>query len=158
MIELDEIDFRMIEILQLDGRTPILELADRVELSPTPCSQRRLRLEREGIIAKYCAAVNVKAIGKPSRVWSKKRESAHDTNRVLQTARFLKFSPYLRSLQSVIGFNLQSGNQKTSFPVMRIFCGDGIVPNGSEMAGSRAHPLHRRQTESYGRRKAPISA
>jgi DNA-binding Lrp family transcriptional regulator len=97
MIELDEIDFRMIEILQPDGRTPILELADRVGLSPTPCSQRRLRLERKGFIAKYCAAVNVKAIGKPSRVWSKKRESAHDTNRVLQTARV----PQILSLPAV---------------------------------------------------------
>lgn len=63
MIKLDDIDFRMLEILQTDGRIPVLDLADRVGLSPTPCSRRLRRLEREGIIANYYAAVNPKAVG-----------------------------------------------------------------------------------------------
>jgi Lrp/AsnC family transcriptional regulator, leucine-responsive regulatory protein len=63
MMKLDEIDFRMLEILQTEGRIPVLELADRVGLSPTPCSRRLRRLESEGIIAKYYAAVDPKAVG-----------------------------------------------------------------------------------------------
>lgn len=63
MNKLDEIDYRMLEVLQTDGRIHVLELADRVGLSPTPCSRRLRRLESEGIIAKYYAAVNPKTIG-----------------------------------------------------------------------------------------------
>jgi Lrp/AsnC family leucine-responsive transcriptional regulator len=63
MTKLDEIDFRMLEILQTDARIPVLELADRVGLSPTPCSRRLRRLESEGIITKYYAAVNPQAVG-----------------------------------------------------------------------------------------------
>ena len=62
-MKLDEIDFRMLEILQTDGRIPVLELADKVGLSPTPCSRRLRRLETEGIIANYYAALDPRAIG-----------------------------------------------------------------------------------------------
>jgi Lrp/AsnC family leucine-responsive transcriptional regulator len=62
-MKLDEIDFRMLEILQTDARIPVLELADKVGLSPTPCSRRLRRLETEGIIANYYAALDPRAIG-----------------------------------------------------------------------------------------------
>ena len=62
-MKMDEIDFRMLEILQMDARIPVLDLADRVGLSPTPCARRLRRLESEGIITNYCATLNPKAIG-----------------------------------------------------------------------------------------------
>ena len=40
MIELDDIDKRILGVLQADGRLPMVELADRVGLSPTPCQPR----------------------------------------------------------------------------------------------------------------------
>jgi len=63
MSKMDEIDFHMLEILQRDGRISVLELADRVGLSPTPCSRRLRRLESAGIIARYYAALSPKATG-----------------------------------------------------------------------------------------------
>jgi len=53
MIELDQIDRRIIRALQDDGRMSNLDLAAQVGLSPTPCNRRVKRLE-DGVI------VNVK--------------------------------------------------------------------------------------------------
>jgi DNA-binding Lrp family transcriptional regulator len=63
MSTMDEIDLHMLEILKTDGRISVLELADRVGLSPTPCSRRLRRLESEGIIATYHAALGPEATG-----------------------------------------------------------------------------------------------
>src|SRR5882762_1495535 len=54
MIELDQIDRRIIRALQDDGRMSNLDLAAQVGLSPTPCNRRVKRLEEAGVI------VNVK--------------------------------------------------------------------------------------------------
>ena len=48
--ELDRIDRRILNILQSEARISNVELARRVNLSPTPCLERVRRLEREGFI------------------------------------------------------------------------------------------------------------
>src|SRR6478672_9734212 len=63
MIELDDIDRRIISALQADGRLPIVDLADRVGLSPTPCQRRVKRLEEEGVVMRYAALVSPEALG-----------------------------------------------------------------------------------------------
>jgi Lrp/AsnC family leucine-responsive transcriptional regulator len=63
MMKLDEIDLRMLEILRNNARISVLNLADRVSLSPTPCSRRLKRLEDEGVIEKYTALINPAALG-----------------------------------------------------------------------------------------------
>ena len=49
MTTLDDIDKKIIVALQAEGRLPIVDLADRVGLSATPCLRRVKRLEEEGI-------------------------------------------------------------------------------------------------------------
>lgn len=63
MPELDDIDRRIVTELQRDGRLAIVELADRVGLSATPCLRRVKRLEAEGLIRRYAALVDPKALG-----------------------------------------------------------------------------------------------
>ena len=58
MKALDKIDQKILDILQRDGRIAISELAQRVNLSTTPCSERVKRLERENIITGYHAHLN----------------------------------------------------------------------------------------------------
>ena len=62
MRPLDRTDRQILNILQKDGRIAISELASRVNLSTTPCSERVKRLEREGIIMGYHARVNPQLI------------------------------------------------------------------------------------------------
>lgn len=63
MIELDDIDRRIVAALQAEGRLAMVDLADRVGLSPTPCQRRVKRLEDEGVIARYAALVAPPALG-----------------------------------------------------------------------------------------------
>ncbi|PRY98169.1 AsnC family transcriptional regulator [Jezberella montanilacus] len=64
MRELDRIDLKILDVLQRDGRISITDLADKVSLSATPCSERVKRMEREGVITGYYARVNPAALGK----------------------------------------------------------------------------------------------
>jgi Lrp/AsnC family transcriptional regulator, leucine-responsive regulatory protein len=57
-MKLDEIDLRIVQVLQNNARIPVLDLAELVGLSATPCSRRLRRLEDEAIIKKYVAVLN----------------------------------------------------------------------------------------------------
>ncbi len=64
MRKLDRTDRLILDILQQDGRIAISELAARVNLSTTPCSERVKRLERDGIIMGYHARLNPEKLEK----------------------------------------------------------------------------------------------
>ncbi|NMM44682.1 winged helix-turn-helix transcriptional regulator [Rhodospirillaceae bacterium KN72] len=55
---LDKIDRNILRLLQTDGRLTNVELARRVNLSPTPCLERVRRLEKDGYIRGYSARLN----------------------------------------------------------------------------------------------------
>lgn len=57
---LDDIDIKILRILQKDSNLTTKELAAAVNLSPSPVYERQRRLEREGYIEKYIAVVNPK--------------------------------------------------------------------------------------------------
>jgi Lrp/AsnC family leucine-responsive transcriptional regulator len=61
--KLDEIDTRIVTVLQQDGRLTNVELAARVGLSPSPCLRRVKRLERNGIIGAYRAMLERQRVG-----------------------------------------------------------------------------------------------
>ncbi len=63
MADLDDIDKRIVAALQAEGRLPIVDLADRVGLSATPCQRRVKRLEEDGVITRYAALVSPAAMG-----------------------------------------------------------------------------------------------
>ncbi|AML52275.1 MULTISPECIES: Lrp/AsnC family transcriptional regulator [Falsihalocynthiibacter] len=62
-IELDVTDHRILRVLRQEGRISNLDLAQRVGLSPTPCSRRVRRLETSGVITGYSAQINPTAMG-----------------------------------------------------------------------------------------------
>lgn len=62
-IDLDRTDLRMLAELQRHGRLPVIELADRVALSPTACQRRLKKLEDSGVIAHYAAVLDPAALG-----------------------------------------------------------------------------------------------
>jgi Lrp/AsnC family leucine-responsive transcriptional regulator len=63
MAELDRTDARILAALQRDGRISVVELAEQVGLSPTPCARRIKRLEDDGVIEGYAAVVNPRQVG-----------------------------------------------------------------------------------------------
>jgi Lrp/AsnC family leucine-responsive transcriptional regulator len=62
-IPLDRIDRKILAILQTDGRLSNQEVAERVNLSPSPCLRRIKRLEDSGVIRKYVALLEPTKIG-----------------------------------------------------------------------------------------------
>jgi Lrp/AsnC family transcriptional regulator, leucine-responsive regulatory protein len=60
---LDKFDIHILSQLQADGRLTNAELANRVGLSPAPCWRRVRRLETEGYINGYHAAINRHKVG-----------------------------------------------------------------------------------------------
>ncbi|MCY6383590.1 Lrp/AsnC family transcriptional regulator [Hoeflea prorocentri] len=55
---LDQFDRRILDELQNDARLTNGELSERVNLSPSQCSRRRMRLEEEGYIRGYFASLD----------------------------------------------------------------------------------------------------
>jgi len=66
---LDAIDRKILEHLQVDGRMSLNDLADKVGLSPSPCLRRVRMLERDGVIARYVAVLDQRAVGLPVSVF-----------------------------------------------------------------------------------------
>jgi DNA-binding Lrp family transcriptional regulator len=62
-MQLDAIDLRILRELQQDGSLTNVELARRVHLSPSPCLARVKALEAGGVIERYVALANAKALG-----------------------------------------------------------------------------------------------
>ena len=80
MTNLDRIDVSILQELQTDGSLTNVELARRVNLSPSPCLARVKALEASGVIDRYVAIANPKALGLGLSVFisiSLKEQSRH---------------------------------------------------------------------------------
>jgi len=62
-LKLDRTDRRLLALLQSDGQLSNLELAERVGLSPTPCSRRVRRLEDSGVILRRVTLLDQARLG-----------------------------------------------------------------------------------------------
>lgn len=60
---LDAIDLHILAALQDDARTPNITLAERIGLSPSPCSRRVKLLEEHEVIEGYRAQISRPAVG-----------------------------------------------------------------------------------------------
>jgi Lrp/AsnC family leucine-responsive transcriptional regulator len=59
----DDIDLKIVEALQRDGRASYAELARAVSMSPSAVTERVRRLEESGVIAGYSAVVDPDRLG-----------------------------------------------------------------------------------------------
>src|SRR5271163_2865004 len=101
--ELDAADSRIVAELQSDGRLTNVELADRIGLSPSPCLRRVKRLEREGYIEGYRAALRRDRVGLGFSVFVGVKIDGHANERAL------KFEEAVSAMPEVIACHLVSG-------------------------------------------------
>lgn len=83
-MKLDAIDRKILAALQDNGRLSNVELAERVGLSPSPCLRRVRMLEDAGMITRYVALLDQKAVGLPVSVFISiklERQSEDDLDR-----------------------------------------------------------------------------
>jgi Lrp/AsnC family leucine-responsive transcriptional regulator len=62
-MKLDRFDAKILDALQRDGRLSVVDLAESIGLSPTPCARRIKALESEGAIEGYAAVLNPARVG-----------------------------------------------------------------------------------------------
>ena len=102
-MDLDGIDRRIIAELQADARLSNVELAERVGLSPSPCLRRVKRLEREGYIEGYRAALSRDRVGLGFAVFLAVKIDSHANERAL------KFEEAVSAMPEVLACHLVSG-------------------------------------------------
>lgn len=78
---MDGIDRKILAELQTDGRLTLTELAERVQLSISPCHRRLRALERSGAITGYRAQLDAAALGLDfdALVFVTMRQADHET-------------------------------------------------------------------------------
>ncbi|AXQ21448.1 winged helix-turn-helix transcriptional regulator [Acinetobacter wuhouensis] len=103
MRKLDRTDRMILEILQNEGRIAISELAARVSLSTTPCSERVKRLERDGVIMGYHARLNPKHLDRNLLVFLEISLSAKSGDVFEQVAKDLMEIPEVQECHLISG-------------------------------------------------------
>jgi Lrp/AsnC family transcriptional regulator, leucine-responsive regulatory protein len=68
-LSLDVVDRKILRELQADGRISLANLATKVGLSPSPCLRRVRNLEKAGVISRYVAMLDQRAVGLPVSIF-----------------------------------------------------------------------------------------
>ena len=68
MTQLDSIDKTILQLLQVDAKMNVKEIAAKINLTVTPTYERIKRLEKNEVIKKYVAVIDKKKVGKSLEV------------------------------------------------------------------------------------------
>jgi Lrp/AsnC family transcriptional regulator, leucine-responsive regulatory protein len=85
----DRLDVRILEELQKDGRRPVIELAEKIGLSGTPCARRIRQLEQSGVIQGYTAVVDPARLGHSVQAFVQVKLERHTDENIAQFRREL---------------------------------------------------------------------
>ncbi len=128
MSPLDKIDREILQVLQHDGRITYSQLAERVNLTTSPCIERVRRLEREGYITGYTARLAPEQLGAALLVFVQIRLDRTSSDS------FRRFSREVARLEQVQECHLVTGDFdyliKARLPDMvayRSFLEDGLL-------------------------------
>ncbi|WP_254019786.1 Lrp/AsnC family transcriptional regulator [Mesorhizobium escarrei] len=95
-MKLDQIDLKILDAVQRDGRITKLALADKVGLSPTPCWMRLRKLEKAGIVSGYHARVAMRAVAPVATVLMEVTLASH------RQADFDRFERVIRDVPEIV--------------------------------------------------------
>ena len=101
---MDEIDRKVLRVLQRDGRITNQDLAAQVGLSPSPCLRRLRNLERSGVIEGYTAIVDQRRYGLPLDIFVRIKLERHDEDTVH------RFEESVRSTAQILECYLITGS------------------------------------------------
>jgi Lrp/AsnC family leucine-responsive transcriptional regulator len=136
---LDRTDRRILECLQADGRISNVQLARKVNLTPTPCIERVKRLERQGYIRGYTALLDPELVNASLLVFIE-IDLSHNSPDA-----FRRFRDEARLLPEIMDCHLVSGNfdylikaRVSDMKAYRELLGDKIL-SLPEVVGSRSY-------------------
>ena len=109
---MNEIDKKILSILQANADIPIAELSKKINLSATPCWARINKLYKQGYIKKKVAVVDRLKINLPVIVFVQIRTSQHSMN---WSKKFIKA---VTEMEEVVEFYRLSGTIDYIFKVL----------------------------------------
>ncbi len=101
---MDDIDRKILSILQLDTTIPIADVAERVGLSTTPCWRRIQKLDEAGVIRSRVALLDGERLNVGVTVFVSVRTNQHNA------AWFAQFSKAVDEIPEVVEFYRMSGD------------------------------------------------
>jgi len=101
---MDSIDKKILRILQKDSSLSVAEVAEKVNLSTTPCWRRIQNLEKEGVIEGRVAVLDEAALNLRTTVFVAVKTRHHDIEW------FKTFSEAVSSIEEVVEFYRMSGD------------------------------------------------
>ena len=113
-IEIDDIDRRLLHLLQTQARMSITELAERVNLSTTPCARRIKRLEESGVITGYHLQTDAQKLGYPLAIFIAISMDRHTAER------FEQFELKIQSFDEVISCSIVTGRTEDYLIKVRV--------------------------------------
>jgi Lrp/AsnC family leucine-responsive transcriptional regulator len=102
-ITLDRTDLKLLAELQQDGRRSVVELAERVGLSQTPCARRIQKLEQAGVIEGYSAVVDPVKLGLKVQAFVQVKLERHTDENVAEFRRALQLIDEVVSCHATTG-------------------------------------------------------
>ncbi|NQZ31052.1 MAG: Lrp/AsnC family transcriptional regulator [Oceanospirillaceae bacterium] len=115
---MDKTDKHILELLQKDGRLTTAEIAERVNLSPSPCARRIKRLEQEKIIVGYQAKVSRQSVDLGMTVFVHVNLNSH------QERDLEHFEQIISTVPQVINGHVVSGQHDY---LLEVVCSDLIA-------------------------------
>ena len=113
-IDIDNIDKQLLRLLQTQARMSITELAERVNLSATPCARRIKRLEEAGIITGYHTQTDAQKLGYPLAVFIAISMDRHTADR------FEHFEEKIQSFDEVVSCSIVTGRTEDYLIKVRV--------------------------------------
>ena len=113
-IEIDHIDRRLLHLLQTQARMSITELAERVNLSTTPCARRIKRLEESGVITGYHLQTDAQKLGYPLAIFIAISMDRHTAER------FEQFERKIQSFDEVMSCSIVTGRTEDYLIKVRV--------------------------------------
>ena len=113
-VDIDDTDRRLLRLLQNDARMSITELAERVNLSATPCARRIKRLEDSGVITGYHTQTDAQKLGYPLAVFIAISMDRHTADR------FEQFEDKIKSFDEVISCSIVTGRTEDYLIKVRV--------------------------------------
>jgi Lrp/AsnC family transcriptional regulator len=101
---MDEIDRKILAVLQEDATLPVSEVAERVGISTSPCWRRIQKLEAEGVIRKRVALLDGDRLNVGVTVFVALRTNRHDI------AWLERFAAAVDDIPEVVEFYRMSGD------------------------------------------------
>jgi DNA-binding Lrp family transcriptional regulator len=102
-IVLDEMDRRILRVLQRDGRIQNTELAQEVGLSPSPCLRRVRLLEQAGVIRRYVAVLDPAQVGVGMTLFTRVWLTAQDADTIEHFMQAMRELPQVLECYIMLG-------------------------------------------------------